>query len=84
MIKATSPRIVKVVSEGHAMTSRDLEDLVLAVAVECCPLYALWATLGPVEVGDLAAMFDSESASCAWNMLASVCHYSLGGVQMLD
>ena len=47
------------------MTCSDLEDLVFAVAVECCPLYALWATVGPIKVSDLAAMFDPESASCA-------------------
>ena len=47
------------------MTCRNLEDLVLAITIECCPLYAMWTTLGPVEVRDLTAMFDPEDASWA-------------------
>ena len=54
------------------MTARDFEDLVLAITVECGPLDTLWIVLGPVEVYSLPAVLDSEDASCARNMLASM------------
>ena len=52
----------EVVCKGYAVTRGNFEDLMLAVAVECCPLCNV-GVAGPIERSGMAFVADNELAS---------------------